>query len=203
MWHRRHWYEVNQVNLYPDDQRRLPWATNVTMTEFVSGMVALGKALEAASSADELVARRAAHVLAAMKGHALIIDEASLSIHPTGPRSGKQAARIAMSQARHLDFLCAYVGQLAMQMPADLLSCEAVFIRHPKGNEPSLDRDNRVVVDLWEQAIEAFAHLRSFAWFAESPIVRSWSFVDAPGVYTGLVPFVMPGSDLGEGGEGE
>lgn len=203
IWHAETGYPVYQVNLDPHDQRRLPWAHNITMVRFIQEMKDLSAAWAASSDDDESTSERARAKMHTFRRRIYLIDEAALAMSPTGPAAGKTAARTAMGLSRHIPFLCGYVGQWARNMPADMFGSDAIFVRHPRGKEPDLDRNDAVTRDLWRSAIAAFEHIYSYEWFAESPVVRSWSYVDAPGVYTGLVPNRMPGSSSDSNFDGE
>lgn len=122
----------------------------------------------------------------------VVIDEMSLLVGSGGMDAGRAMVRQVMAQARHLSWLIIYIGQLCRMFPADLLNCEAVFVKQPTGREAIVDRDDALTQNLWTRAMEAFEEVRKEPRWADYPDMRAWSYVDSPscGVhgYQGLMP---------------
>jgi hypothetical protein len=213
VWHVRTGYPVECVNVYHDE--RPAWAESVGLGVLGDRMAALSGYLGLPSAAledvgDELddpeadgedgmpTPRQVALLRSqyrAMMGRVLIVDEAGLAMGPTSTDVGRRLARQAMAQARHLLWHVVYVGQLARQMPTDLLTAEAVFVKRPGGYEHELDRQEPLVQRLWRDAAAAFGELRP-EWRAAYPDRRSWAFVDCRHpYYRGPMPFSRPGGD--------
>lgn len=207
VWHQQTGYPVEGCNLYPEDIEGLDWVRNVGMGRFARDLGRLEAALNrelGETSADEESddsdsadsAEEAEAVIESMRRRIVVIDEASLSLHPGGPRSGRATARRAMMQARHLEWLVVYIGQLVQQMPMDLLLAEAIFIKRPQGWEAQADRPEALVQNLWREAAAAFQEWDSSHWRQERPDVRAWAYAVAPTAggqgYRGLVPFSPP-----------
>ena len=133
--------------------------------------------------------------LAKYRRRIVVIDEMSLLVGSGGMDVGRAMVRQLMAQARHLDWLIIYIGQLCRMFPADLLNCEAVFVKQPTGREMVVDRDDALTRDLWARAMEAFEGVRREPRWADYADMRAWCYVDSPSCgihgYTGLMPYSM------------
>lgn len=203
VWQERTGYPIIGVNLYPEDVEGLP-VQRTGIASFAHVMGKLTRVLEGPDivEVDETEGSRPDEKdetpinLDSMKRRIIIIDEASLVLHPGGANSGRMTARRAMAQARHLEWLVIYIGQLAQQMPLDMLLAEAVFVKQPAGWEAKADRDAPLVQMLWEKAHQAFANVKRLPEWAEYPDLRSWAYVEANAYathgYAGLMPYSLP-----------
>ena len=202
IWHEATGFDVYGVNLYPED--RMPWIRPVPANVFIAEVQELIKILnEPGEGVEEY--EKLMRKLEPYSHRVLLLDEMSLTVSPTGMDAGRQMVRQIMAQARHLNWLIIYVGQLVRMMPPDLLNCEAVFIKKPSGREGFVDRQDGLTIDLWERAEDAFKDLTASAHYQEYPDPRSWAYVDAQAIgksggYTGLMPFNLPKTNL-DGGE--
>lgn len=200
VWHELHDYPVIGVNLYPEDIQGLPWVQRTGIASFGKMMARLTKALEGDDfEEDPEIDRKNIEPISIepMRRRIVIIDEASLVLHPGGPNSGRATARRAMAQARHLNWLVLYLGQLTRQLPMDLLLTEATFVKKPLGDEHRLDRDEPIVHDLWEDAGNAFKGVRQMPEWSQFPDTRAWAYVECKSPrYKGLMPYSIPGTPL-------
>ena len=199
LWHQETGWPVESVMAYPDD--RYPFVTSLSTNRFTGRMKAIIALLnppeptkgskEEVLDTDEIEAR-----LEGFKRRIVIIDEASLVVGSSGVDAGRQMVRQIMAQARHLEWLICYCGQLAKMLPGDLLNCEAIFVKEPTGREMDVDRDDRLTRDLWTRATEAFKDVHKSPWWRDFPDKRSWSYVDCIARdWRGLVPSRVPQVD--------
>lgn len=210
VWHQRHGYPVEGINLYHDD--RPDFVDAIDLATLAQRMTRLSRYLaqqrvvdvgdlevdEAGdASAEAIRAASAESAYRHMQRRVVVVDEASLHIGNSGLDAGRRLVRQVMAQARHLLWHVVYVGQMARQLPTDLFAAEAVFVRAPTGREAALDRREPVIQALWEDAAQAFAELRRGDYWERLPDLRAWSYVDCPGYgrtgYRGVVPFNLPG----------
>ena len=200
LWQQETGWPVEAVMAYPDD--RYPFVTSLSTNRFIGRMKAIIALLNPPESkkgeeaepldADEIEAR-----LEGYKRRIVIIDEASLVVGTSGFDAGRGMVRQIMAQARHLEWLICYCGQLAKMLPNDLLNCEAIFVKEPTGREMDVDRDDRLTRDLWTRATEAFKDVRKSPWWTDFPDKRSWSYVDCIARdWQGLVPSRVPQTDV-------
>ena len=207
VWHGETGWPVEVVNLYPED--RYPFTTAVSVKQFSNRIKSIIDLLnppepEEGEPAKELTPEQIDRALRQHKKRIVVIDEASLTVGVSGQDAGRLLVRQIMAQARHLDWLIIYVGQLARMLPTDLLNCEAVFIKKPNGREALTDRDDRLTQDLWTRAIEAFDTVQQSPWYIdEFADMRAWAYVDCHDLgdgreFLGMMPFSPPFSQQSE-----
>lgn len=202
-------WNVEAVNLYSED--RYDWIDLVPPTRFQNRIKHITSLLnppeeKPGEPPTEIDPDELERQLEHYRRRIVVIDEMSLVATSHGQDPGRQMVRQIMAQARHLQWVIIYIGQLAKMLPNDLLNCEAVFIKHPTGREAIVDRDDALTQDLWERATEAFSTMRSSEYYRE-PYAdpRAWSFVDCPDLghghgWSGLMPCGVPtNSEVSDG----
>ncbi|MHB1132980.1 MAG: hypothetical protein ACYC4L_11385 [Chloroflexota bacterium] len=201
VWQERTGWTAEGVNIYPEG--RYDWVELVPPTRFQNRIKKIISLLNPPEEKpgemptvvdpDELEEQ-----LEKYRRRIVLIDEMSLVATSHGQDPGRQMVRQIMAQARHLQWLIVYIGQLAKMLPNDLLNCEAIFIKQPTGREAIVDRDDALTQDLWTRATEAFATMRSSEYYREPyDDPRAWAFVDCPDLgngrgWSGLMPSGMP-----------
>lgn len=218
IWAQRRGYPIEAINMYPEDTQRIPYVRHVGMATFSRRIKALTKYLANQLGEDATLAETADDKtdntvtveitdIERLKRKVVILDEASLSIGMTGTDTGRMIARAAMAQARHLDWLVVYVGQLARMLPMDLLGTDCVFVKRPNGREFETDRDEPIVQRLWQQAGDSFRQAPNLAEWSQYNDYRSWAYMDCPTFgtkedhgYRGLIPFNLAGITPNNGG---
>ncbi len=208
VWHRQTGYQVEALNMYGDD--RPDWVRPISMGTLARRVAILQLALNAQMDPEDLTEQELGVLdrleihnpeaaFERVKRRIVIVDESGLAMTNSGMDVGRRVARIIMAQARHLEWLVVYLGQLAGQMPLDLLTTEATFVKRP-GNESELDRQQPIVQELWRRAADSFSQVRSSPWWDVFPDQRAWAYVQCPDAgggrpYHGLMPFNLPGAE--------
>jgi hypothetical protein len=210
VWHEQLGWPVDGLNLYGED--RPDWLRPISLGTLDRRVRILQAALRSEMDPadldvdeldEELVIPDPSASLERIKRRIVVLDESGMAMTNSGQDRGRRLARIVMAQARHLEWNVVYIGQLAGQMPLDLLTAEATFVKRP-GDEARLDRQQPIVQDLWERAGEAFRDVRRTPWYSLYPDVRAWCYVHCPTMggqsfgYRGLMPFTLPGADVAE-----
>ena len=144
---------------------------------------------------DPTVKRPTGPVAMPAKRKVIIIDEASLSLSTSPHDPARRAAIQALASCRHLDWVVILIGQWLSLIPLQVLAQSAVWFKKPDGKEPQTDRDNPLVREMWQEAIEAFADLPRSPWYQppyKTP--KAWAYcycqsLNGQAGYTGLVPF--------------
>lgn len=202
-------WPVEAVNLYSED--RYDWIDLVPPTRFQNRIKKVTSLLnppeEKPGEAPTMIdPDELEEQLEKYRRRIVVIDEMSLVTTSHGQDPGRLMVRQIMAQARHLQWLIVYVGQLAKMLPNDLLNCEAIFIKQPTGREAIIDRDDALTQDLWTRAIEAFTTMRSSEYYREPyDDPRAWSFIDCPDLgngrgWSGLMPCGIPvNSEVSDG----
>lgn len=213
VWHQETGYPVEMVMSYPED--RYDFLKPVSTQRFQNRIASIIKLLNPPDDDDEETfppfpeddnedgLSVLEQKLQRYKRRIVIIDEMSLAVGQSGMDASRHMVRQIMAQARHLDWLIIYVGQLAKMLPNDLLNCEAVFVKNPNGREAVTDRDDALTRELWSSATQSFSTVRNSQFWAYYPDIRAWAYVDCASLgnsrsYHGMVPFSLPGSQGGE-----
>lgn len=203
LWHEKTHYPVEVVMTYPEDRynfvKPVPTQRFINRIKAIIGLLNSSDKEEEEEETDTLDSNEINHQLAKYKHRIVVIDEMSLTVGTSGTDAGRAMVRQIMAQARHLQWLLIYVGQLAKMLPNDLLNCEAIFVKKPNGREILTDRDDRLTRELWQDAEETFSRIRKNAWWKEYPDIRAWAHVDCRDMgngrsYKGPVPFSLPSS---------
>lgn len=196
-------YRVEGVNLYSDDMPK--WVQPVSADLLVNRMQLLRRALALPEREEELSRRRnavdqraaaaAARALEGIKRRIIVIDEASLlDVSPQSPE--RRAVVAAMTQARHLEWVVIYVGQLMNQLPKTVLTSDVVLIKQPAGDEDSYDRDDPAARALWQAAALAFERIEGDPnwWHPPHDRPEAWVYVKMryPVLYDGVMPIGLP-----------
>ena len=135
IWYGRRGYIVEAINIYPEDTVAVPFVRHVGMKTFAKRIKALTMYLETGDENVVIKGKTGQELkrgfdgevrqllddptiptveiinIESFKRRVVILDEASLSIGISGQDQGRQIARAAMAQARHLDWLILYIGQ--------------------------------------------------------------------------------------------
>ncbi|MCL5264916.1 MAG: ATP-binding protein [Chloroflexi bacterium] len=205
-WHQQTGWPVEAINVYPEDQYYFVQA--VPTSRFIRTIEYLMELLNPEDWKDEdgelhevriMSPEELDRALEPYRRRIIVIDEMSLAVASNVNDSGRRLVRQIMAQARHLQWLIIYIGQLTKMMPTDLLGCEAVFIKRPGGREVLTDRQEPLTQDLWARAIAAFEGVRQSPYWYQYPDERMWAYVDAQDIggghkYEGLMPYSRPGN---------
>lgn len=199
VWSQQHHYLVETVGMYPEDS--LPQFRPVGISTFTNRIQRLKATLDPDPNDDfddepETVTlpdgttkpkkkRRKIRPFSEwemdqLRGRVILVDETGILIGGHGMDAGRRVARIAMNQARHLDWHIVYIGQQMRQMPQDLLQSEAIFIKKPSPDAVETDRQEPLNRRIWEEAGSAFETLRESPWWDQFPDERQWAYVYCP-----------------------
>ena len=204
VWQQERRWPVLAVNAYPEE--RYPFVEPVSTQKFMNEIKSIMRLLnppppkEGEDERPDLGPEELDRRLTPYKRRIIVIDEMSLAVGTSGMDAGRLMVRQIMAQARHLNWLIIYIGQLTKMLPQDLLNCEVVFIKKPAGREALTDRQEPLTQDLWERAIEAFGAVRREPQWEYYPDVRAWAYVDCQDMgngqgYQGMIPFSKPSGD--------
>ena len=178
-WRREHGYSVLAVNMYREDLR--PWITMRPIEVFGRAMEDLTEALNEGQEPPTEICRRV-----------VLIDEASLSLHPGGARKGILAVERAIRQARHLQWLIVVIAHLTVDLPVQMAWCDAIFVKEPSGDEAQLDRDTSE--DLWQAASVKYKQLHREG--LRGKPIQGWVYAHAPELdYRGMMPYGVAGEE--------
>ncbi|MGE5619037.1 MAG: ATP-binding protein [Sphingomonadaceae bacterium] len=178
-WRRDHGYDVIAVNMYRDDLR--PWIQWRSIEVFADAVGMLADALSQGQDPPREIRRKV-----------VLIDEASLSLHPRGTQKGILAVERAIRQARHLNWLIVVIAHLGADLPVQMTWCDAVMIKEPSGGEAEADRQDNA--RYWQAAAAAYRELRRSG--LRGLPIQGWVYVHAPELgYRGMMPYGVAGRE--------
>ena len=213
IWHDNTGYPVDLVMGYPEEM--YDFVTPVSTRAFLSDIKAIIRILDPPRKATEDVEAEDDEAdptgfdpdeidrkLQRFKRRVIVVDEMSLTVGVSGTDAGRIMVRQLMAQARHLELLIVYIGQLAKMLPNDLLTSDAIFVKKPNGRETETDREDRLTRHLWMDAMATFSTIRQSPQWEYYPDPRAWAHVECLDLgngrsYRGPLPFSMPGEGIG------
>jgi len=207
VWNNETGWPVEMVNAYPED--RLEFVEPVGTRKFIARIKRLVDLLNPPEpnrdedddeDTEPVEPEMLDRMLEPYKRRIIVIDEMSLAVGTSGMDAGRILVRQIMAQARHLNWLIVYIGQLTRMLPQDLLNCDVVFVKKPAGREALTDRQEPLSMDIWERATAAFQGVRNQPEWDHYPDVRAWAYVDCQDMgvgkgYQGMMPFSRPSEE--------